>query len=201
MLHYSEAIGAIHPPDNTGERLEWGEGGGPVLEGRDDMGENGAGREGKVTASASGSFDKMGRVGVFVQRMVLSIGREGKRIEESSSQGGPTAVDPPMDLLGIGTDKATFTAPSGQPCISLQGEEATKSKSTQAQLSNRSLGGIQIQAQAIYSQNTEVRRHGCKAGAWTRIQGPTWESAPTEEYSHILGSVQDGESSPFSPIN
>ncbi|CAH7674567.1 hypothetical protein PPACK8108_LOCUS9464 [Phakopsora pachyrhizi] len=48
---WGEAIGAIHQVSRL--CAEWGDGGGPILNGRDYMGKNGAGRlEGKVMASA-----------------------------------------------------------------------------------------------------------------------------------------------------
>ncbi|CAH7670061.1 hypothetical protein PPACK8108_LOCUS4738 [Phakopsora pachyrhizi] len=78
------------------------------------MGEKGAGREGKVTALASSSFDQMGRVVLFGHWMELSIGREWKRIEESSCWGWP-----PQTPLVVGTNKAR-QPPSLPPQASLQ---------------------------------------------------------------------------------
>ncbi|CAH7683445.1 hypothetical protein PPACK8108_LOCUS16966 [Phakopsora pachyrhizi] len=144
--------------DNAGERREWGEGGGPILDGRDEVGEKGAGREGKVTALAEGVEEYRG---------------EGLQAMEGNDSSWP-----PQTPLVVGTNKAR-QPPSLPPQASLQ-----------SVLKGGSFFQLSPNPPRLNSQKG--------AGAWTWIQGPTRDSAPTEEFSHILASVQDCGSSPFS---
>ncbi|KAI8452132.1 hypothetical protein BY996DRAFT_6596630 [Phakopsora pachyrhizi] len=106
--------------DNSGERLEWEEGGGPILDGRDDMGENGAGRlDGKVTVLVlvSGLFDQMG-MGVEEDRgEVAGDGAQWPQLifgmsSGAAGKGGDQQQSAPVDFFGcwyqhpVNTNKA-----------------------------------------------------------------------------------------------
>ncbi|KAI8453074.1 hypothetical protein BY996DRAFT_6621929 [Phakopsora pachyrhizi] len=119
--------------DNTGERLELGEGGSPILEGRDDMGEKGAGRWfllGLGIGKGRGSWG-MGPNGPS-SFLGMSSGNRGCPAHGAAvDREGTEGSQPPRTRwvsvptkVGRRQYQLTFTAPSGQPSISPQGEEA-----------------------------------------------------------------------------
>ncbi|CAH7667892.1 hypothetical protein PPACK8108_LOCUS2332 [Phakopsora pachyrhizi] len=101
---------------------ECGEGGGPILDGRDDMGKNGAGRlEGKVTASVFGLFDQIG-MGVEEDRgevagdgaqwpqLILGMSSADSLVVGTNRPSIPTK--PPVGTKEGGAfQAATFTSP------------------------------------------------------------------------------------------